>query len=256
MALVHAQAGRIDLPAIAALAILAETPRHPYEVSRLLQSRGLAGSGAYSGRALYRAVDRLREAGLVEVAETSRDGHRPERTVYRITDEGREELRYALCDLLANPELGSAAFAAAVGRLGYLSEADVVPALEIRLAHLEGLVAHQEATVRSLRQHYGLPRLFLLDDEYSLGQLRAETSWVREAIDAVRSGELAVHREWVPGADQVEETLSLSDLPPERVPLALRRWERSPALAGGTPARSRPAPDQASSAERPEGGAA
>ena len=39
---------------------------------------------------LYPAVERLAAAGLIEPAQTAREGRRPERTVYQITEAGRE----------------------------------------------------------------------------------------------------------------------------------------------------------------------
>jgi DNA-binding PadR family transcriptional regulator len=74
------------------LKLLDESPRHGYEVIRLLQDRFM-GVYAPSPGTIYPRLARLEEEGLVTHDET--DG----RKVYRITDKGREELRARLDDL-------------------------------------------------------------------------------------------------------------------------------------------------------------
>ena len=74
------------------LKLLDESPRHGYEVIRLLQDRFM-GVYAPSPGTIYPRLARLEEEGLVTHDEA--DG----RKVYRITDKGREELRSRSDDL-------------------------------------------------------------------------------------------------------------------------------------------------------------
>jgi hypothetical protein len=53
---------------------------------------------------LYTVVRNLDRHGLVEAAQSSRHGARPERTVYRITDDGRAELVDWVRELVSTPE--------------------------------------------------------------------------------------------------------------------------------------------------------
>ncbi len=74
------------------LKLLDESPRHGYEVIRLLQDRFL-GVYAPSPGTIYPRLARLEEDGLVTHEEV--DGKK----VYSITDKGREEIRSRLTDL-------------------------------------------------------------------------------------------------------------------------------------------------------------
>ena len=74
------------------LKLLDESPRHGYEVIRLLQDRFM-GVYAPSPGTIYPRLARLEEEGLVTHDETGG------RKVYRITDKGREELRNRSGDL-------------------------------------------------------------------------------------------------------------------------------------------------------------
>jgi DNA-binding PadR family transcriptional regulator len=74
------------------LKLLDESPRHGYEVIRLLQDRFL-GVYAPSPGTIYPRLARLEEDGLVTHEEV--DGKK----VYSITDKGRDEIRSRLSDL-------------------------------------------------------------------------------------------------------------------------------------------------------------
>ena len=74
------------------LKLLDESPRHGYEVIRLLQDRFM-GVYAPSPGTIYPRLARLEEEGLVTHDEAGG------RKVYRITDKGREELRSRSDDL-------------------------------------------------------------------------------------------------------------------------------------------------------------
>src|SRR5690606_34329055 len=101
-------------------------------------------------RSLYHAVERLARDGLIVPVETSREGRRPERTVYEITDDGREELASRLRALLERPDPDRRTLLAAVSLIGCLPVPEALRALRTRVAALEGLIAGGEAQVRAL----------------------------------------------------------------------------------------------------------
>ena len=96
-------ARRHDLVGLTVLAILSVRASHPYELHRFIiythkdYVTGLP-------RSLYHAVERLARDELITPTKTDREGRRPERTVYEITDEGRRELSTRLRRLLEEPE--------------------------------------------------------------------------------------------------------------------------------------------------------
>ena len=97
---------------IATLGVLAEEPRHPYDCYRLLMHRRADRVVRIKTGTLYHAIRRLEAQGLVAEVGTDRDGNRPERTTYRITDDGRTTLEEQLRTMLAEPEQQPAAVAA------------------------------------------------------------------------------------------------------------------------------------------------
>src|SRR3954464_15697196 len=95
---------RVSNPlALAVLACLSERPMHPYEISTTLRTRGKEESIKLNYGSLYSVVEGLQKHGLISARETTREGRRPERTVYEITAAGQEEFEDWLAELLSTP---------------------------------------------------------------------------------------------------------------------------------------------------------
>src|SRR3954452_3003950 len=93
-----------NLLALAVLACVAQRPMHPYEISTSLRTRGKEASIKLNFGSLYSVVESLAKHGLIESQGTVREGKRPERTVYAITDAGRAEMEDWLSELLSTPK--------------------------------------------------------------------------------------------------------------------------------------------------------
>ena len=71
-----------NLLALAVLALLFERPMHPYEMAGTLKKRRKEDSIKLRYGSLYTVIEQLVARELIAPEETSRDGRRPERTVY------------------------------------------------------------------------------------------------------------------------------------------------------------------------------
>src|ERR1700730_10311887 len=103
-----------DVLALTVLNLLSERPMHPYEMQRTVRQRNIDEVIGIRPGTLYHAVERLVDLGLVEPRDTLRDGRRPERTVYRLTENGRSRSLACLRGLIARPEKESPLFLAGV----------------------------------------------------------------------------------------------------------------------------------------------
>lgn len=178
-----------DMVALVTLGLLSEQPCHPYEIQRLLRDRHKAYAVGKT-RALYRAIEELEAAGYIEPVETSREGRRPERTVYRITPEGLEELENWLADLLATPVDETPAFSVAMGLLGYITQPRAEAALASRVVALRAKLVSLEASLRLLQDDLNLPRIVLLELEHAMALASAELTWIRSIIADMQSSAL------------------------------------------------------------------
>lgn len=174
-----------DVNALAVLGLLLTGPRHTYEMHLMIE-RTHKDFVTGLPRSIYHAAQRLLAAGHIRVAATTRDGVRPERTVYELTDAGRLRLREWVRLLLAEPDANSTLLVPALNFAACLRPPEVAAALRSRRDEQTHRV---EAAEQSLPP--GLPRLLLLEAEYELNRLRAETDWLSRLIDDLDAGRLA-----------------------------------------------------------------
>ncbi|MFF4273974.1 PadR family transcriptional regulator [Streptomyces sp. NPDC001536] len=180
--------------ALAVLATLWQKPMHPYEIAQTLRRQGKDSSTKINYGSLYTVVQNLEKHGFVEVTDVERQGNRPERTVYGITEAGRQETTEWMSDLVASPAKEYPIFETALSLLGVLHPDDVVSLLEERLEALEVRIAAGRGALEKLYET--LPRLFLVENEYQLHMTEAEARWVRGFLDEIRKGELPGIEEW------------------------------------------------------------
>lgn len=175
--------------------LLYEQPLHVYRMQKLIESQGKHRVVNVRARAsLYQTIERLQRLGLVEVVETVRIQAHPERIVFGITDAGRETAREWLREMLHTTGGEFPDFIAAVSILFGLDPEDARRQLELRAERLEAELAETEAQLAAVP---GLPRLFVLEEEYRRAVLTAEVEWLRGVIEDLRAGRLTWSEEWL-----------------------------------------------------------
>jgi DNA-binding PadR family transcriptional regulator len=193
--------------ALTILSLLFERDMHPYEMRRLVRHRGKDEFVDLRPGSLYRTIERLERVGLAEPVETTREGKFPERTVYRITDRGRDELLEWMRDLLSTPLNEYPQVVQALSVLALLEPDDARIQLEGRMLRLEREIAGMEATMRRLEPV--LPRIFEIESELALALRRAELDWVRALVEDLRTGRLTWSREQLQAESANDKPLDL-----------------------------------------------
>jgi DNA-binding PadR family transcriptional regulator len=165
--------------ALAVLSTLRERPMHPYEMATTMRYRGKERSIKLNYGSLYTVVGNLARHGLIEATGAGREGRRPERTVYRLTDAGRKELEDWMAELIAVPVKEYPQFEAALSELPVLSPGRALELLRDRVGALERAIADARA---ELAKYPWLPRLFLVEAEYYVAMREAELAWTRGLV--------------------------------------------------------------------------
>jgi DNA-binding PadR family transcriptional regulator len=175
--------------------LLFEEPKHVYGIQRMIEQQGKDRVVNVRSRAsLYQTIERLMRLGLVEVRETVRTESHPDRVVYAITDSGREAAQNWLREMLHSTGGEYPEFIAAVSVLFCLAPEDARVELELRAETLAAQLAETEA---ELSGNPGLPRLFLLEEEYRRALLQAELGWLRGIAEDLREGRLTWSEQWL-----------------------------------------------------------
>jgi len=181
--------------ALAVLVLLFEKPMHPYEMAATLKQRGKEQSIKLRYGSLYTVIGQLERERFIEAAGTERDGGRPERTTYRLTDAGEAEMNSWLRSLVAEPVKEYPQFEAALSLLPALPPKDVPMLLADRLGRLEEQERRMQAEIAGATAG-NLPALFLIESQYALALVRAEGVYVKGLIRGIETGELEGVEQW------------------------------------------------------------
>ena len=187
---------RVSNPlALAVLSCLNERPMHPYEISTTLRTRGKEQSIKLNYGSLYAVVESLAKHGLVAPLETTREGRRPQRTVYEITEAGVEEHDDWLAELLSTPQREFTSLEAGLSLMAGLPPDEVARLLSERAERLQIELGALEATHKTVAE-MGLPRIFVVESEFRAHMLEAELDYVRTLAADIRSAELPGTNVW------------------------------------------------------------
>lgn len=175
--------------AFAALGLLNEGPMHPYEMFQTMVHRKDDRHVKVRPGTLYHQVGRLTELGFAEVVGTDRDGNRPERTTYAITDAGRDALAEGLRRMVAVPADEYPEFHLALAELENLPVSEAVDAVRARVAALSTELGFYDDALASMHAR-GLPERYRLDVSYVRAVLATQIEWLSATADRIAGGDI------------------------------------------------------------------
>lgn len=182
--------------ALAILELLDERPMHPYEMASTMRERHHDEFIRLNFGTLYHTVEVLERNSWITPSERAKEGRRPERTVYTLTDSGRALLTRRLGELLRVPMREYPRFVAGLMFMHHLTAADAADHLNARASSL-GDLADKLGRVLAELHDRGLARLSVVEVEYAIAMLEAERDWVRKLAREISDGRL----EWRVGID-------------------------------------------------------
>ena len=171
------EAGALSPLALSILELLDERPMHPYEMASTMRERHHDEFIRLNFGTLYHTVDALEGKGWIIPGEREKEGRRPERTIYKLTDSGRAALTQTLGELLGRPVREYPHFVAGLMFMHHLKAHEAAAHLGERAALLAAHVGKLEAILKELRER-GFRRLSLIELEHKIAMLDAERRWV------------------------------------------------------------------------------
>ena len=186
----------ISALALSILELLNERPMHPYELAATMRSRHHDEFVRLNFGSLYHTVDSLERYGWIVPAEREKEGGRPERTIYRLTDSGRKVLLQVVGEIVAQPRREYLHFSAGLMFMHHLAASEAADKLEERAQHLQAVIAKLSHILDELLAS-GHRRLSIIELEHKIALLEAERTWVRKIAKEITDGKL----EWKAGID-------------------------------------------------------
>ncbi len=165
---------------IVVLSLLAEQPRHGYDLDRVIEQRGYRQWTSLAFSSVYYLLKRLSERGLLEPDE----GSQGRRTVFRLTEAGRRELRQAAGERVLAPAPPSAGVLPALNAYSRLDD----PALVALLAQRAEALLGRLDELRALRAQVDEEHALAIFD-YEILRQEADLAWTRSLLKKADSDE-------------------------------------------------------------------
>lgn len=159
---------------LAILSLIAEQPRHGYEIEQVIEARGMREWTEIGFSSIYYLLKKLEGQGLVE-GQLEQAGRGPARKVYHITPAGREAYHTALLESLTTPQPRYTPLMLAVGNLPVLSKDEALQALQ---QYHDSLVEREKHVRSRWEAQRPLPPFVDALFDYSITMIEAEREWI------------------------------------------------------------------------------
>ncbi len=166
-----------------------KSPAHGYEIRRELESWHAEHWAHIAYGSIYFALNKMADEGLVAAVRTDQVGKRPARTLYTITDVGKEEFQRLLRDYWWDRKPFIDPFQVALTFMNQLPREELLLALRYRADRIRAFLnAFQLRTAHIYSPD--TPRHILENFRLAIAHEEAELRWTEEAIGKVERGEL------------------------------------------------------------------
>ena len=170
---------------LAILSLIAEQPRHGYELEGVIEARGMRAWTEIGFSSIYYLLNKLEKGGLIRSQLQQSGGKGPARKVYTITPQGSQAHTEAALAAISTYPQGAAPFLLGLSNFPALPRDQVLAALRTYAnqaqARLEHMLAQAEAQQPS-------PPFVEAMFEYSRVLAQAELDWIRNFINDMETG--------------------------------------------------------------------
>ena len=179
-------AGRLTIPDLVILSLLAERPTHGYDVNATLDERQIREWAPVSRPQIYYSLDKLVALGLIRIVSDDEPAAGPERRIFETTATGRDrlaeslELAHWVEDRVYQPFLIWLALSWQARGRTFRNQ------IEKRREFLAGRIAVERSTLESVLKEVGHRHheaVWML--ELKIEQSEAELRWVTKILKGV-----------------------------------------------------------------------
>jgi len=169
------------------LHLLAEKPRHGYEIEEVIEERGMREWTAIGFSSIYYLLNKLEEAGMVDKSTAAAE-RGPSRNVFSLTQAGLQALRLEALTSLASHQGDYKTLLMGLANLPYLSRQEALPAL---IEHRIGLAGRQDHIAQQLERQRPVPDIVEALFDCSFTMIGARLTWLTTFIEQIESGQFA-----------------------------------------------------------------
>lgn len=165
---------------LAILSLLAEKPRHGYDIEQIIEQRGMRNWTDIGFSSIYYLLNKLEKAGEIQGHLETSSGKGPSRKVYELSEAGRKDWREAVLTALSHPEPCHQPVQIGLSNLPLLPRDQAQTALTGYLKNLRE--THADLAKRQISQEASLPYQVKAMFGLSLAIIDAEIGWLESFL--------------------------------------------------------------------------
>jgi DNA-binding PadR family transcriptional regulator len=169
----------------AILSLVAETPRHGYEIEQVIEKRGMRDWTEVGFSSIYYLLKKLEKDGLVE-GQLEQAERGPARKVYRPTQAGWEALRDGVLEALSVPQPCYSPLQLGLANLPGIPPDEAIAALQ---QYRDALITRRDYAQARWDAQKPLPYFVEAMFDYSVTMLKAEIAWIEKFIEKVEAND-------------------------------------------------------------------
>jgi DNA-binding PadR family transcriptional regulator len=182
-----------DVTRLTVLSILSIGPNHGYGLREMIESWNMEAWADIRYGSIYQSLRTMEKDGLVEEVRTEAQGRHPPKTIYRITETGRQELQRLLRKAWAEPSrhVDAINIALSFKQLDLLDDDEVDKLLAERLQHLDEVVADlRQNELMAVQRRDDPGYRALIEDHFDHFHriIEADRQWTARVRERVRRG--------------------------------------------------------------------
>lgn len=154
-------------------------PMHGYEIKHIIEDHMGDWTDIKFG-SIYFSLSKLAEENNIEVVEENRQGNRPSRTIYRITDKGRQEYLRLLRKLFTSDNRTLYSLDIGIFFIKDLPKEEAARYLDEQISKTSETIEYIKKHLEQLRDNPNVPKQADLIVSHSLKHTEAEYSWLIE----------------------------------------------------------------------------
>jgi DNA-binding PadR family transcriptional regulator len=168
---------------LAILGLVAETPRHGYEIEQLIEARGMRNWTEVGFSSIYYILSKLESRGFIRGQRQPAAGRGPARKVFSIVAKGQTAWRQATLAALTTPQPHSSFLLGLTGLPG-IQPAEAAKALRL---YRRAVLQRRDEVEQAWQQGQNLPTFLEGMFEYSYNLLQTELEWLDRYIPRLES---------------------------------------------------------------------
>ncbi len=168
------------------LGLISENPVNPYGIIGILKKININIWYPIAKQSLYSSIKKLNEQGLI-TGKTAKEGNMPEKTIYSITENGKNELYHTIVDFLSSTGMDIVKFKIGIMFICHIDKEEAIEILIAKSKKLEQIILDIQKNMYEEERIKCMPYNGILIKKYNLNITISELECIKGFIENMKN---------------------------------------------------------------------